>query len=69
MLTAFSNKQGGERYTNKVTKSLSHVDFESIWVIGLQNVIEEQYLYVIVRIFSVNYPVLHPILQLSINKN
>ncbi len=49
-LIVFLNKQGDEWDPNKVAKSLPHVDFESIWVAGLQNVINGEYNYNVTRL-------------------
>lgn len=67
-LIVFLNKQGGEWYPNRVARSLPHVDFESVWVVGLQNVVEGQYLYNVARIFPVGYSVKCPIWHIAINK-
>lgn len=68
MLIVFLNKQGGEWYPNRVAKNLHDVDFESVWVVGLQKVVDGKYLYNVVRVFPAGCPVWCPIWQISINK-
>ncbi|HAU0781916.1 TPA: hypothetical protein P5R21_001676 [Legionella pneumophila] len=64
-LIVFLNKQSGEWYPNKLGRSLPHVDFESVWVVGLQNVIDGQYNYNVTRLD----PNGCPIWRIHINKN
>lgn len=69
-LIVFLNKSAGNWYPNRVAGNLNQsIDFDSIWVIGLQNTVEGKYLYNITRIFPVGRPVWCPIWQVSINKN
>src|SRR5690349_8794385 len=56
-LIVFLNKQGGEWYPNRVAKSLPHVDFESVWVVGLQNVINGEYNYNVTQLNANGCPI------------
>lgn len=64
-LIVFLDKQGGEWYPNKVAKNMPHVDFESVWVMGLQNVIDGKYNYSVTQLNANGCP----IWQIYINKN
>ena len=64
-LIVLLNNQCGEWYPNKLGRSLPHVDFESVWVVGLQNVIDGQYDYNVTRLD----PNGCPIWRIHINKN
>ena len=48
-LIVFLNKKGNEWLPNKVAKNLPHVDFKSVWVIGLQNIINGEYNYNVIK--------------------
>jgi hypothetical protein len=57
-LIIFLNANGGEWYPNKVAKKLPKgLDFEDIWVIGLQGVIHGEYLYNVIRLDANGSPV------------
>lgn len=56
-LIVFLNKQGGTWHPNKVARSLPHVDFESIWVVGLQDVLDGQYNYNVTQLDANGCPV------------
>jgi len=65
-LIVFLNKAGGEWCPNRVARNLpKKFDFESVWVVGLQNVVDEEYNYNVARLDANGSPVW----QVSIKKN
>lgn len=64
-LIVFLWAKGNEWFPNKVARKLPKIDFNSIWIVGLQAVIEEEYIYNVIRLD------IHgcPIWQVCITKN
>lgn len=65
-LIVFLNANGGEWYPNKVARKLpKKLDFNGVWVVGLQTVIQEEYIYNVTRLDIKECP----IWQVCIAKN
>jgi hypothetical protein len=46
MLIIFLSANGGEWFPNRVARKLPKpLDFEDIWIVGLQSVVQEKYIY------------------------
>lgn len=57
-LVVFLNKTGGEWHPNKVARNLpKNIDFEGVWVVGLQNVIDEEYNYNVTQLNAKGSPI------------
>lgn len=52
-LIIFLNKEGSKWYPNKVARKLpKKIDFESVWVVGFQNVIDGEYNYNVTKLVA-----------------
>ncbi|MBX3710079.1 MAG: hypothetical protein KIT56_10405 [Gammaproteobacteria bacterium] len=57
-LVVFINANGGEWYPNRVARQLpTTLYFEGVWIIGLQRVIQERYIYNVTRLNVYSCPI------------
>lgn len=57
-LVVFSNARGGEWYPNKVGKALPDpLDFDAVWVVALQGVVDDSYIYGVTKLERGHSPV------------
>ncbi len=58
ILVVFLNRQGADWYPNRLAKMLpKKIDFDDVWVVGLQEVIDDTYLYNVTQLNSIGCPI------------